>query len=99
MVANLQALNIRLPVDLIQQLDLVRQMLARRLPGATRTDAVRYVLQRGLDNFEEDKMWMDSDWSRLGEFEPYDFGGVDPMQLGKPVQHLRDGSLLTEKNS
>jgi hypothetical protein len=33
----------------------------------------------------EDQAWMDADLSRLGEFEPYDWGDVDPKELGKPI--------------
>lgn len=35
-----------------------------------------------------DLEWLDSDISRLGEHEPYDWGGVDPLTLGKPVRYL-----------
>ena len=34
---------------------------------------------------QEDKDWLNADLSRLGEYEPYDFGDVDPYTLGKPV--------------
>ncbi len=98
MSLTLQAIKIRLPLDLVHRLEEVRKRLFKQLPGATRTDAVKMVLQRGLDNFEEDKLWMNSDLSRLGEFEPYDFGDVDPASLGKPVHYQADGSFLVEKN-
>jgi hypothetical protein len=34
---------------------------------------------------QEDKDWLNADLSRLGEYEPYDFGDVDPYTLGKAV--------------
>lgn len=43
---------------------------------------------------EETRTWMDSDLSRLGEFEPYDFQGRDPYTLGKPVRVTPDGQIL-----
>jgi hypothetical protein len=39
---------------------------------------------------------MRADLSRLGEFEPYDFGDADPSTLGTAVQHQSDGSVLVE---
>lgn len=97
MTAALQTINVRLPLDLVQRLEEVQKRLFKQLPGATRTDAVKMVLQRGLDNFEEDKIWMNSDLSRLGEFEPYDFGEINPASLGQPVYYQADGSFTVEK--
>ena len=104
MITPGKALNVRLPVDLFQRIDRVRRWLSLRLPGATRTDAVRMVIQRGLESLEsepvgptpEDRAWMGADLSRLGEFEPYDFGGLDAGQLGTPVRHLPDGGIEVE---
>ena len=101
-----KALNVRLPVDQIQRIDQVRRWLSLRLPGATRTDAVCMVIQRGLESLEsdptgptpEERAWMGTDLSRLGEFEPYDFGGADPDRLGTQVRHLPDGGLEVEAN-
>ena len=99
-----QALNVRLPEDLLQRVDRVRQRLSMQVPGATRTDAVRMVIQKGLESLEadakamspEDRSWLGSDLSRLGEFEPYDFGGLNPDDLGTPVRHLPGGAFLVE---
>ena len=99
-----QALNVRLPVDQLQRVDRIRQWLAMQMPGATLTDAVRMVIQKGLETLEpstegmapEDRAWMGSDLSRLGEFEPYDFGGLEPGSLGAPVKHLPNGAFLVE---
>jgi hypothetical protein len=98
------ALNVRLPDEMIQRVDRVRQWLAMQVPGATRTDAVRMVIQKGLEALEtdaegmapEDRAWLGSDLSRLGEFEPYDFGGTNPDQLGMPVRHLHNGTFMVE---
>jgi predicted DNA-binding protein len=85
------AINVRLPDDLIRRVDRVRLWLATQVPGATRTDAVRMVIQKGLEAMEahaegmtpEDLAWLDADLSRLGEVEPYDFGEANPDQLGR----------------
>jgi len=104
MPAPSHAVNVRLPDDLVQRVDRVQRWLAQRLPGATRTDAMKMVLARGLEALEsnetgvtaEDRAWMRADLSRLGEFEPYDFGDADPSTLGTAVQHQSDGSVLVE---
>ena len=33
----------------------------------------------------ETKAWHDADLSHLGSYEPYDWGDIDPMTLGKAV--------------
>ncbi len=99
-----QALNVRLPEDMLLRVERIRQRLAMQVPGATRTDAVRMVIQKGLETLEsdtegmtvEDRAWMGADLSRLGEFEPYDFGGANPGELGTPVHHLPNGSFVVE---
>ena len=99
-----QALNVRLPKDLLLRVDRIRQRLSRQVPGATRTDAVRMLIQKGLESLEadaeamspEDRSWLGSDLSRLGEYEPYDFGGLDPYDLGTPVRHLPGGAFVVE---
>lgn len=34
---------------------------------------------------EEDRAWLDADLSRMGELEPYDWAGTDPL-AGDPVR-------------
>lgn len=41
----------------------------------------------------ETEGWLGSDVSRLGEFEPYDFGDADPLTLGQAVRFTADGEL------
>ncbi len=99
-----QALNVRLPEDMLLRVERIRQRLSMQVPGATRTDAVRMVIQKGLETLEsdtermtaEDQAWMGADLSRLGEFEPYDFGGINPNELGTPVRHLPNGAFVVE---
>jgi hypothetical protein len=104
MATSSHPLNVRLPDDMLRRVDRVQQWLARQVPGATRTDAVRMLLVKALDAIEnvpggisvEDRAWLGSDLSRLGEFEPYDFEDRNPDQLGVPVRHLPDGSFVIE---
>lgn len=106
MATRSHPLNVRLPDDMLRRVDRVRQWLARQVPGATRTDAVRMLLVMALDSIEqesgplatEDRVWLAHDLSRLGEFEPYDFGDKNPDLLGRPVHHMPDGSFLVETN-
>jgi hypothetical protein len=35
----------------------------------------------------EDQDWLEKDLSHLSEFEPYDWGDMDPTTLGKPVHY------------
>lgn len=46
------------------------------------------------DPDREARVWLDGDASRLGEFEPYDWGGQDPYTLGEPVWGLLANSAL-----
>jgi len=97
-------LNVRLPEDMLRRVERVRERLARQVPGATRTDAVRMLIAKALDLFEaegcqlshEDRDWLGHDLSRLGEFEPYDFEARDPESLGQPVRRMPDGSFVVE---
>ncbi len=99
-----KVLNVRLPEQLLGRVERVRDWLSMQLPGATRTDAVRMVIQKGLEAMEsdangissEDRAWLGSDLSRLGEIEPYNWGGVDPSQLGVPVRHLPNGAFVVK---
>lgn len=104
MASATHALNVRLPEDLLRRVERIQQWLGKQMPGATRTDAVRMVLQKGLESLEadqeglsmEDRAWMGADLSRLGDFEPYDFGGLDPDQLGTAVRHRPNGAFVVE---
>jgi hypothetical protein len=40
--------------------------------------------------------WLDSDLSRLEDYEPYDWGEIDPLMLGKPVQYVSSIGLVVE---
>ena len=42
----------------------------------------------------ESSAWLGTDASRLGEFGPYDWGGLDVETLGEPVRLGADGALL-----
>ena len=44
-----------------------------------------------------DRGWMDSDLSGLGQFEPYDFGSINPDSYGKPVRFVPGVGLVVGK--
>jgi hypothetical protein len=35
---------------------------------------------------EETRAWHDADLSKLGEYEPYDWGDTDPLTIGEPLR-------------
>lgn len=43
----------------------------------------------------EDHAWLDTDLSRLGEFEPYDWGPDGPPR-GRPLRHIPGQGLVVE---
>ncbi|MEG3436152.1 hypothetical protein V0288_03390 [Pannus brasiliensis CCIBt3594] len=45
---------------------------------------------------ESDRDWLDSDISRLEEYESYDRGEIDPLTLGKPVKYIPNVGLVVE---
>jgi hypothetical protein len=44
----------------------------------------------------EDRAWMDSDLSRLGEYEPYDWGQEGPP-AGLPVRYIPGVGIVIEE--
>ena len=46
------------------------------------------------DRDEEDRIWLETDASRLGEYEPYDWGDLDPFTAGEPVHVTGDGRVV-----
>jgi len=59
------------------------------------SDLLEYGVKDDLDT--ETKAWLESDLSRLGEFEPYDWGDEDPETLGSPVEYVSGKGLLVLK--
>lgn len=44
----------------------------------------------------EDRAWMGSDLSSLGQHEPYDWAGVDPLKAGSAVQFVEGEGWVVE---
>jgi hypothetical protein len=38
---------------------------------------------------EESRAWHDADLSNLSDYEPYDWGDVDPMTIGEPLRLVK----------
>lgn len=49
----------------------------------------------------EDKDWLESDLSHFSEYEPYDWGDVDPETTGYPIRYEQGVGFVVEggKNS
>jgi hypothetical protein len=45
------------------------------------------LLRVHLEDVLLEKTWLDSDLSRLGDYEPYDWGDTDPETMGKPISY------------
>ncbi len=43
-----------------------------------------------------DQNWLEGDLSCLEQYEPYDWGNVDPLTLGKPVKYILDVGFRIE---
>lgn len=68
-------------------LEVLDKVLAglERLTG--RPVGVADLLERDTDDLEAQmRAWEGADLSRLGEFEPYDWSGVDPETVGEPIR-------------
>ena len=52
----------------------------------TVTDLLEYEPLDEQDAADDDRAWLDADLSRLGEYEPYDWGDADPETLGEPLR-------------
>lgn len=59
------------------------------------SDLLEVTTLPSTDSLEdsEARQWLGGDLSHLGKFEPYDFGGHDPMTLGQPVHIGPDGGV------
>ncbi|PSF38484.1 hypothetical protein C7H19_05730 [Aphanothece hegewaldii CCALA 016] len=44
----------------------------------------------------EDDAWLDSELSQLDEYEPYDWGNLDPLTLGKAVMYIPEVGFIIE---
>lgn len=44
----------------------------------------------------EDEAWLDSELSQLDEYDPYDWGDLDPLTLGKAVIYIPEVGFIIE---
>ncbi len=77
--------------------------------GQTALRFLEYLVERGAMELggqdrsadglgEEDRLWLESDLSNLGEVEPYDWKGESPNS-GKPVRHVPGVGAVIEGES
>ena len=43
-----------------------------------------------------DQDWLEGDFSNLDEYEPYNWGELDPLTLGKPIKYVSDWGFVVE---
>ena len=43
-----------------------------------------------------DTDWLESEISRLEEYEPYHWGNLDPLKLGKPIIYSPESGFVVE---
>ncbi|MEM9540147.1 MAG: hypothetical protein AAGA60_11690 [Cyanobacteria bacterium P01_E01_bin.42] len=43
-----------------------------------------------------DREWLEANLSELDESEPYDWGNLDPLTLGKPVRYFPERGFVVE---
>lgn len=60
------------------------------------TQPVDFLNQPQPDPKVTEKDWLESDLSRLEEYEPYEWGELDPLTLGKAVQYIPGIGLVVE---
>ena len=57
-------------------------------------------MTRQIDHIEEpqaiDREWLETDISHLEEYEHYDWGDLDPLTLGKPVEYVSGIGFVVE---
>jgi hypothetical protein len=66
-------------------------LLETYLASTGQSDASKVVDELVRSHLEDvllEKAWLDSDLSRLGEYEPYDWGDTDPESVGKPISYV-----------
>lgn len=60
------------------------------------TQPVDFLNQPQPDQQVTEQDWLSGDLSRLEEYEPYDWGELDPLTLGKAVQYVPGIGLVVE---
>jgi len=50
----------------------------------------------GLSENTTDQDWLEGDLSNLDEYEPYNWGDIDPLTLGKVIKYVSDRGFVVE---
>ena len=50
----------------------------------------------GLSENTIDQDWLEGDLSNLDEYEPYNWGDIDPLTLGKAIKYVSDRGFVVE---
>ena len=60
------------------------------------TQPVNFLSESKPSEKRGDRDWLDSNLSRLEDYEPYDWGEIDPLTLGKPVKYIPNIGLVVK---
>jgi predicted transcriptional regulator len=88
--------RVRLSVDIAP--DLKRRV---KIAAASNDQSVREWIEQTLEDAlerAEDRGWMESDLSRLGEYDAYDWGDEGPGE-GHPVRYIPGVGIIIEPKS
>jgi hypothetical protein len=55
------------------------------------------LLRSHLEDVLLEKAWTDADLSRLGDYEPYDWGDTDPESVGKPISYVTGQGFMVHE--
>jgi hypothetical protein len=75
-------------------------LLETYLATTGQSDASKVVDELVRSHLEDvllEKAWMDADLSRLGEYEPYDWGDTDPESVGKPISYVAGQGFIVHE--
>lgn len=86
--------RVRLSVDVEPELRR-RVKVAAASKDQSVKEWIEDVLKRELDKTGADRVWMESDLSRLGEFEPYEWKEGE-LEEGKPVRYEPSAGFIVE---
>ncbi|MEA5468921.1 hypothetical protein [Spirulina sp. 06S082] len=59
-------------------------------------DKVKSLQNSEIGETQGDRQWLDATLSCGDDYEPYEWGDLDPLTLGKPVKYLSEQGFVVE---
>ncbi len=75
-------------------------LLETFLASTGQSDASKVVddlVRNHLEDVLLEKAWTDSDLSRLGDYESYDWGDINPENVGKPISYIAGQGFIVHE--